>query len=157
MNGHHPQTLIASQNEFLWTIEADNWNDLHLRALNIERDKIGLSAIDDVLSHVFSVPILLAADSALVQPGHQIVEGMSVIQSADWIVPDSRELSEDVLRFLDAGEPPMFFGCGSMRANINASRMFIEAARSLGKRAILSQGWSNLQPIDNGDDCLFCE
>ena len=56
--------------------------------------------------------------------------------------------------FLSSGEPPVYFGFGSMRSTEGASRVCVEAARALGVRAIISQGWGNLRPIDTGSDCL---
>ena len=47
-----------------------------------------------------------------------------------------------------------YLGFGSMRASEQTARVLIEAARALGLRSILSQGWANLTPGDTGDDCL---
>ena len=41
-----------------------------------------------------------------------------------------------------------------MRASDQTARMLIEAARAVGRRSILSQGWANLTPSDMGSDCL---
>jgi len=157
MDGYHPQTLSATRNRALWEIEAKNWNDIHLQALNAERGKIGLPLIQDVLRHTFEVPILLAADPLMISQGSKLIEHMQVTQFAEWILPDSSELSDEVRTFLDDGEAPIFFGCGSMIAAEDASRIFTEMARSLGKRAIVSKGWAALQPIDDGADCLFVD
>jgi len=45
---------------------------------------------------------------------------------------------------------------GSMRASDQTAYVLIEAARVLGLRSILSQGWANLTPsdTDSADDCL---
>lgn len=48
----------------------------------------------------------------------------------------------------------MYLGFGSMRASEQSSRLLIEAARALGRRSIISQGWANLSPIDAGTDCI---
>ena len=37
-------------------------------------------------------------------------------QTGAWILPDERPLSPELEAFLDAGEPPVYFGFGSMRA-----------------------------------------
>ena len=42
-------------------------------------------------------------------------------------------------RFLDAGEPPIYFGFGSVRAPEGIARRMIAAARALGRRAILAR------------------
>jgi vancomycin aglycone glucosyltransferase len=63
-------------------------------------------------------------------------------------------LGGHVEQFLANGEPPIYFGFGSMRAAEPTSRVLIQAARALGRRSIISQGWGNLAPIDAGTDCL---
>jgi vancomycin aglycone glucosyltransferase len=39
-----------------------------------------------------------------------------VFQTGAWILPDERPLSPELKKFLETGEPPVFFGFGSMRA-----------------------------------------
>lgn len=39
-----------------------------------------------------------------------------MIQSGAWILPDERPLPAALEAFLDAGEPPVYFGFGSIRA-----------------------------------------
>src|SRR5262249_54780306 len=69
----------------------------------------------------------------------------------------------DLERFLANGEPPVYLGFGSMRAGTSRApaealqhtgRMLIEAARTAGLRAIISQGWGNLSLVDSGADCI---
>jgi vancomycin aglycone glucosyltransferase len=56
--------------------------------------------------------------------------------------------------FLDAGEPPVCFGFGSIRAPEGLGRAMIESARALGRRAIVLRGWADLAPVDDAPDCL---
>jgi len=43
--------------------------------------------------------------------------------------------------FLDAGEPPLYFGLGTIRApNEDITRVRIESARAFGRRVIVSRG-----------------
>ncbi|EYF08199.1 glycosyltransferase [Chondromyces apiculatus] len=53
---------------------------------------------------------------------------------------------ESLTRFLDAGEPPVCIGFGSMPASDPAAltRMFIDAISRSGRRAILLSGWAGL-------------
>ncbi|MCA9709483.1 MAG: hypothetical protein KDK70_26820, partial [Myxococcales bacterium] len=55
--------------------------------------------------------------------------------------------------FLDAGDPPVYFGFGSIRAPQDLGRVMIESARAIGRRAIVSRGWTELSPVDDGPDC----
>jgi hypothetical protein len=60
---------------------------------------------------------------------------MQVVQTGAWISEVNRPLPDPLERFLEAGEPPIDFGFGSMRARTQTSRALIEAARALGRRA----------------------
>ena len=77
-----------------------------------------------------------------------------VFQTGAWILPDDRPLSVELEAFLEAGEPPVYLGFGSIRAPQDLSRTMIEASRTLGCRAIVSRGWADLSLIDDGPDCL---
>jgi vancomycin aglycone glucosyltransferase len=77
-----------------------------------------------------------------------------VVQSGAWILRDERQLSPELETFLDAGEPPVYFGFGSMRAPQDLSGVMIRTARTLGRRAIVSRGWADLSGMDNEPDCL---
>src|SRR6202007_3083494 len=57
----------------------------------------------------------------------------------------------------DAGEPPIYFGFGSMRAPQNLSQIIVQTARALGRRAIVSRGWAELSKVDTEPDCLFLD
>src|SRR5690606_34821103 len=63
--------------------------------------------------------------------------------------------SAELEAFLDGGEPPVYFGFGSMRAPEGLSRVMIESARALGRRAIVSRGWADLSLLDDQPDCLL--
>ena len=52
------------------------------------------------------------------------------------------------------GEPPVYFGFGSIRAPQGLSAAMIDAARAVGRRAIVSRGWAELSPTDNEPDCF---
>jgi len=80
--------------------------------------------------------------------------GMEIVQTGAWMLHDQTGLPDNLEEFLANGTPPSTWGFGSMRASDQTGRVLIEAARALGMRAILSQGWANLMPSDTGDDCL---
>jgi vancomycin aglycone glucosyltransferase len=77
-----------------------------------------------------------------------------VTQTGAWIVRDRRPLSAELEAFLAAGEPPIYFGFGSAHTAQETSRAAIDAARALGRRAIVLSGWAGLALIDNASDCL---
>jgi vancomycin aglycone glucosyltransferase len=156
---HHappPLTLapvdVDADNHTLWERDALRWNDSFGAALNEHRASAGLAPVTDVRSHVLTDRPLLAADPTL-GPWPEPAD-VSVSQTGAWILPDRSALSPPVRAFLDAGEPPVYLGFGSMRAPRDAGRQVVLAARALGRRAIVSRGWAGLAPPDDGPDCL---
>ena len=148
------QASLAATNDNgeLWARDSARFNGLFGTALNAHRASIGLDAIDDARSHVFTSRPWLAADATLAPwPDRADV---AVYQPGAWILTDRRPLSVELKSFLDAGEPPVYFGFGSIRAPQDLSRVMIETARALGRRAIVSRGWADLTLIDEASDCL---
>ena len=78
----------------------------------------------------------------------------AVFQTGAWILPDPRPLSPESRGFLDTGEPPIYFGFGSMRATQDLGQVMVQTARALGRRAIVSRGWADLSLVDSDPDCL---
>lgn len=136
----------------LWERDTARFNDLFGPALNAHRASIGLAPVEDVRSHVFSDRPWLAADPTL-GPWPDAADG-HVFQTGAWLAPDDRPLPPELERFLDAGEPPVYFGFGSMRAPRDLGHVMLESARALGRRALVSSGWAELQ-ADPADDCLL--
>jgi vancomycin aglycone glucosyltransferase len=77
-----------------------------------------------------------------------------VFQSGAWIVSDERPLPEELEEFLERGDPPVYFGFGSIRAPEGLCKAMIASARALGCRAIVSRGWADLSLTNEADDCL---
>jgi len=104
----------AADNRELWARDAERFNDTFGTALNSHRASIGLAPVSDVRSHMFTDRPWLAADPTLApwpDPADQ-----AVFQTGAWILPDERPLSAELETFLETGEPPVYFGLGSMRA-----------------------------------------
>lgn len=136
----------------LWARDAERFNALFGAALNSHRASLGLSPVRDVRSYIFTDRPWLAADPTLAPWPDPADE--AVFQTGAWILPDERPLSPELEAFLDAGEPPVYFGFGSIRAPEDLSRVMITSARALGRRAIVYRGWADLSLVDNEPDCL---
>src|SRR5262249_6393428 len=113
---------------------------------------LGLTEVSDVRSHIHTNRPWLAADATL-GPWPDPA-GEAVFQTGAWILEDDRPLSHELEAFLDAGEPPVYFGFGSNRATAGLNRVMIESARALGRRAIVLRGWAELSLLDDQPDCL---
>jgi UDP:flavonoid glycosyltransferase YjiC (YdhE family) len=61
-------------------------------------------------------------------------------QEKEWQPPD------DLVKFLDSGSPPVFFGFGSMpiKNPQKATELIISALKQTGQRGILHSGWGGL-------------
>jgi vancomycin aglycone glucosyltransferase len=150
--GHYSYSLPETENQRLWTKNEEEFNARFGATLNEERAKAGLGPVASVQPHIFTDRPWLAADPALA-PAFPLA-GMELVQTGAWMLSDPAPLPEDLENFLAGGAPPIYLGFGSMRASDQAGRMLIEAARALGLRSILSQGWANLTPSDMGNDCF---
>jgi vancomycin aglycone glucosyltransferase len=142
----------TDDNRELWARNAERFNDTFGAALNSHRASRGLAPVSDVQSHIFTDRPWLAADPTLAPWPDSA--GQAVFQTGAWILPDERPLSPELERFLAAGEPPIYFGFGSMRAPPDLGQVMVRAARALGRRAIVSRGWAELSLVDDEPDCL---
>lgn len=116
-----PPAPAPSDNRELWARDAERFNDLFGASFNSHRATMGLDAVSDVRSYVFTDRPWLAADRTLgpwPEPGDQ-----AVFQTGAWILTDERPLNSELREFLDAGEPPVYLGFGSIRATPDLSRV----------------------------------
>src|SRR3954471_20895928 len=149
--GDTPAPAMADYRE-LWGQDARRWNDMWGSLINSHRASLGLAPIGDVRGYVLTGRPWLAADPTLA-PWPDPADP-AVLQTGAWILPDARPLSPELEAFLDTGEPPVYFGFGSIRAPRDLSRVMIQTARALGRRAILLRGWADLSLLDDEPDCL---
>lgn len=151
MRGDTPAPAVEDYSS-LWVADAARWNEMWGSILDSHRAALGLPPVSDVRSRIFGDQPWLAADSTLApwpEPSEQ-----SVVQTGAWILSDDSPLAPELEAFLDAGEPPIYFGFGSIRAPQDLSAMMIASARMLGRRAIVSRGWADLSLVDDAPDCL---
>jgi len=139
-------------NRALWEWDAARFKMSFGGALDAHRASLGLPPVgEDVRGHILTDRPWLAADPALAPwPGP---EG-GVVQTGAWVLPDERPLPAELEEFLAAGEPPVYLGLGSrMHASQDLVEAAVGAARALGRRVIVSRGWSDLSAADDAD-CL---
>lgn len=136
----------------LWAKDAQRWNMQWRDILNSHRTRLGLDPVSEVHHHIVTEQPWLACDPTL-GPWPD-PDDRSVFQTGAWMMKDDRPLSPALESFLDAGNPPIYFGFGSIGAPENLARTMIESARALGRRAILLRGWADLSLIDNEPDCI---
>lgn len=125
-----------------WARDAARFTALFGRSLNVGRQRLGLAPEDDVRGHIFGESPWLAADAALAPWDDP--QALSVFQPGAFMGADDRPLPPELVTFLDAGDPPIYFGFGSMSVSPALGDPMVMAARALGRRAILSSGWAGL-------------
>ena len=151
MRGDMPTPEMADYSE-LWIQDAKRWNKQWRSILNSHRTRLGLDPISDVRSHILTKQPWLAADPTLGPWPDPADEG--VFQTGAWFLNDEHPLDHELEEFLDAVDPPIYFGFGSIRAPHGLSEVMIQTARALGRRAILLKGWADLSLVDNEPDCI---
>jgi vancomycin aglycone glucosyltransferase len=148
------QSLPALANRLLWKLDERSWDAFFLETLNEQRKALGLAPVRHVPGHVSTDRPWLAADPTL-GPAARYPSNLNVTQTGAWLLDDASPLPGAVEEFLAAGEPPIYFGFGSMVTSADAAPVLIEAARALGRRSIVLRGWGELGTDEDGDDCLF--
>jgi vancomycin aglycone glucosyltransferase len=143
-----------TDNRVLWGIDAENVNALYGPALNSHRAALGMPPVDNVRDHVYTGTLLLAADP-LLWPLEELTN-LDVVQTGAWIQPDTRPLASELLAFLDAGDPPVYVGFGSMpmHTSKDIGQVAVDAVRAQGRRVLMARGWAGLAQIDDADDCF---
>ncbi|MFF3484515.1 glycosyltransferase [Streptomyces sp. NPDC002701] len=142
----------AADNRTRWELDAQHVTEQFGGPLNSHRASLGLPPVDNVRDHVYSDRPWLAADPVL--GAWRETPGLDVTQTGAWSLPDERPLPADLSTFLDAGEPPVYVGFGSMRPSPDIARNAVEAIRAQGRRVLVSRGWADLDLVDGRDDCF---
>ena len=164
-SGHHAPPVFGvlgqkvtdrpTDNRVLWDQDRQRWNVMWSRPLNDQRARLGLAPVADVRDHLFTTGPWLAADPILAPWPDD--KDLGVFQTGAWILPDHRPLAQETEDFLQAGDPPIYFGFGSMRAPAGLATAILEASRSLGHRAVVARGWAGVTILDNDGDRLIVD
>jgi len=151
----HPLPAEVTDSRELWAFNARTINALFGEALRAHRTSVGLSPVNNARDHIFTDQPFLASDPVLWP--WQPTDLCDAIQTGAWILPDTRPLSAELMAFLEAGEPPIYVGFGSMfvPSARDAARVAIEVIRAQGRRAVMLRGWAELAPCDDRGDCFI--
>ncbi|MEV6975268.1 glycosyltransferase [Kitasatospora sp. NPDC093806] len=143
----------AIDNRALWASDAEIAHSMFGAELNTQRAAFGLPPVDSVRDYAFTERPWLASDPVL-DPWLTPAD-VAAVQTGAWLRPDERPLPAELVDFLEAGAPPVYVGFGSMPAPAGFARAAIEAVRARGRRVVVSRGWSELDLIDDRDDCFL--
>jgi vancomycin aglycone glucosyltransferase len=149
------RTLPPWLNRIAWELTRAVIDWLMRKTSNAQRVELGLAPLDRCLPHFFPGDrTLLAADPALVEWPPDLASATP--PTGVWLLPDGRELGAELEAFLDAGDPPVYFGFGSMvdPDPRRTTELIASAVKRLGCRAIISSGWAKLGGVDLGPRIL---
>lgn len=151
----HPLPPEVTDNRELWDFNARTMNALFGDALGAHRAAVGLPPVANARDHIFTDQPLLASDPVL-WPWLP-TELCDAMQTGAWILPDARPLPAELSAFLEAGDPPIYIGFGSMfmPSARDAASMAIETVRAQSRRAVVLWGWADLALDDDRDDCFI--
>ena len=146
-----------ADNRELWEWDKRKMQAIFGGPVNDFRVSIGLPPTEDVRTQTLTDHRWLATDPVL--SPWEPTDLVEVVQTGAWVLPDRRPLPADLEAFLDAGDPPVYVGFGSIpvRDAEDAARAVVESVRAHGRRLVLSRGWARLAPIDGGGDCLVVD
>ncbi len=84
---------------------------------------------------------------------HLTVTGYWFLDEPDWTPPG------DLRAFLDAGEPPVYIGFGSMasRRAEEMTQIALQALKQSGQRGLLASGWGGITQRDLPDDVFLID
>jgi UDP:flavonoid glycosyltransferase YjiC (YdhE family) len=139
-------------NRLAWKVFGSLVESIVREPVNRQRALLALAPADAAIPLTFAEPrAVLATDSELASwPADLRGAG----PASGWLsLPDHRELGPSLQAFLDAGPPPVYFGFGSMvdRNPARITKIVVDAARAVGRRALISAGWAGLGSIESLD------
>lgn len=149
---HAPFTLPAQSlpewaNQAAWKATRGFFLAVVRPWVNAHRRALGLAPVKDVVEHLLTGQIIVAADRALAPLPADVPFSARQVPA---LLPDPGDpLPAKLEAFLAEGPPPVYFGFGSMTDADPArtTRALLDAIASTGARALVSRGWANLGGI----------
>ena len=140
------RTLPKWLNRMLWRASDPMWNLLLRKAMNHARERHALPPIRDAVAHLYGdAGFVVAVDPAIFPPDPQWSARIPAVGFL-FLEPRETSLDPELEAWLREGEVPIYIGFGSMtgRGPERMQRLVIDAITSLGRRALVSRGWANL-------------
>jgi UDP:flavonoid glycosyltransferase YjiC (YdhE family) len=148
------QHLPGWANRLVWAATEGMQDRLFLPRINFHRRRLGLAPVRYAMRYLMGERPFLAANAplALMPPDVRA----PVAQTGAWRLPVRGELPKGLLDFIEAGEPPVYVGFGSM-VQLNPERTLAvvrDAVGIAGVRAVVSAGWSMMNAGALGCECF---
>lgn len=160
-SGHHPFPAFRRQRLPRWC----NWAGWRLvktidrvnltRLVNHHRRKMGLAPVRDFLTHIMEPMVIVASDAAVAALPRDVE--INAIQTGYLHLNQPERQLPELEAYLAAGPPPVYAGFGSMPPK-DQSRLvplIVHAARTAGRRAVISKFWEEPSTQRWGEDIFF--
>lgn len=153
-SSQHPPWRVKRQNNpcwlnsLLWKINDLRDDGIGNELINKHREKLSLKPIKKYADY-FRKNIILSADKSFVSAPEDVKEQYT--RTDYWHLFEEEELSRELLHFINAGEPPIYFGSGSMadKSPVETVKMVKAIAEKLNTRMIIQKGWAGYDIIDS--------
>ena len=136
--GHAPRWA----NWLLWKCSAWFVHRVFEGTINRQRARLGLPALDDIAQHFLCRNPILAMEPELAPLPPEWPQAEVI----GYLEPEADEpLAPEIEAFLAQGPAPVYIGFGSMpdADPQRTTRLFADATRSAGLRAVISRGWAD--------------
>jgi UDP:flavonoid glycosyltransferase YjiC (YdhE family) len=149
------QGLSESYNRFTWQM-AKIFDRFNLTSLiNKGRWQLGLKPVKDAWFNILGQRVIVASDRAISSVPGDVESDVS--QTGYLHLDQGNQHLEALERFLEAGSPPVYAGFGSMPKKDQANNIpiIVEAARSVGRRAVIAKFWEEPSEFRHSNDVFF--
>lgn len=162
-SSHHPFMAFKHQGFPQW-VNSAGWSlityldKLNLtRLLNKNRRKLGLPPITSAWEHILGEDVIIASDKEIaVAPPDSAI---SYAQTGYIHLVQPSQENPELEAFLNAGQPPIYSGFGSMPKLDQASRIpiIVKAARDNGMRVVIAKFWDEPSEFSESEDVFFIQ
>ena len=160
-SAYHPFLTIKTQmlphwcNGMSWKIATllDKFNLTFL--INQYRKKLGLGPIDNAWDHILGDHTIVASDKEVARVPLDVKK--TFVQTGYLHLDLPYEPQPDLEKFIGNGSKPIYAGFGSMPPKDQAKNipLLVAAARSVGKRIIITKFWKKSSEYQSADDVFF--
>jgi UDP:flavonoid glycosyltransferase YjiC (YdhE family) len=163
--GKNVPPLIPWQNlpEFLckpmWNLINKGLDFMALKTANRERAALGLAPIKSLSKHFMATFTNLFAFNEKLAPPHPSWPEGSYHYCGYAFEDQMQELPRELEEFLEAGDPPIYLGFGSVSVKNPGefTDMALEAAEKAGCRLVMSRGWTGLGREDMPEHAILID
>ncbi len=142
-------------NRVLWAANLKLVEGQVLGHMNRNREARGLRPLRKLIGHIMPPErLLLAADAAFSPP--PVDYSPHIVETGFWRLDSGEPLTADIAAFIEAGEPPVYLGFGSMtHADPSGAAAAVrDAVARAGVRALVSTAGHALAALPARDDLL---